>query len=92
MTHQASGNKSHLIRINANPEPIMIDTAKAAAIVIDMQNDFGVKGGLFDRAGLDISLSISTVSGQPNAQRSTWGDNQSGAFIPIELGRGDVGR
>ena len=56
MTQQASGNKSHLIRINANPEPITIDTAKAAAIVIDMQNDFGVKGGLFDRAGLDISM------------------------------------
>jgi ureidoacrylate peracid hydrolase len=56
MTHQASGNKSYLIRINANPEPITIDMAKAAVIVIDMQNDFGVKGGLFDRAGLDISM------------------------------------
>jgi ureidoacrylate peracid hydrolase len=56
MTHQASGNENHLIRINANPEPITIDMAKAAVIVIDMQNDFGVKGGLFDRAGLDISM------------------------------------
>src|SRR5215469_12407484 len=25
-------------------------------IVVDMQNDFGSKGGMFDRAGLDISV------------------------------------
>jgi ureidoacrylate peracid hydrolase len=26
-----------------------------AVIVVDMQNDFGSKGGMFDRAGIDIS-------------------------------------
>ena len=30
--------------------------AKTAVVVVDMQNDFGSKGGLFDRAGLDISM------------------------------------
>ena len=36
--------------------PISIDAAKTAIIVCDMQNDFGAKGGMFDRAGNDISM------------------------------------
>jgi len=32
-----------------------IDTARTALIVVDMQNDFGSKGGMFDRAGIEIS-------------------------------------
>jgi len=44
------------IRLDAKPEPITIDTSRTALIVVDMQNDFGAKGGMFDRAGLDISL------------------------------------
>jgi ureidoacrylate peracid hydrolase len=41
--------------IQAAPEPIKIDTERTAVIVIDMQNDFGTKGGMFDRAGIDIA-------------------------------------
>jgi len=41
--------------IEAKPEPITIDTAQTAVIVVDMQNDFCSKGGLFDRAGVNIS-------------------------------------
>ena len=48
--------KSGIARIDAKPEPITIDTAKTAVIVVDMQNDFGSKGGMFDRAGIDISI------------------------------------
>jgi ureidoacrylate peracid hydrolase len=33
-----------------------LDTAKAAVLVVDMQNDFGSAGGMFDRAGIDISV------------------------------------
>jgi len=47
--------KSRVVRFEAKPEPIAIDTARAAVIVCDMQNDFGTKGGMFDRAGIDIS-------------------------------------
>jgi ureidoacrylate peracid hydrolase len=36
--------------------PISIDVAKTVIIVCDMQNDFGAKGGMFDRAGIDISM------------------------------------
>jgi ureidoacrylate peracid hydrolase len=43
------------ITIDARPEPVQIDTAKAAVLVVDMQNDFGAKAGMFDRAGIDIS-------------------------------------
>src|ERR1700719_3731107 len=41
--------------LDARPDPITIDTERAALLVIDMQNDFGTKGGMFDRAGIDIS-------------------------------------
>ena len=44
-----------VVTINAKPGPILIDTAKTAVIVVDMENDFGAKGGMFDRAGIDIS-------------------------------------
>jgi ureidoacrylate peracid hydrolase len=47
--------KSYLVTVDARPEPIVIDPTKSALIVVDMQNDFGAKGGMFDRAGIDIS-------------------------------------
>jgi ureidoacrylate peracid hydrolase len=43
------------ITVQAKPSPIEIDIGKTAVIVVDMQNDFGAKGGMFDRAGIDIS-------------------------------------
>src|SRR5437762_3342040 len=45
-----------LFRMEAKPAPFVIDTAKTAVMVVDMQNDFGAKGGMFDRAGIDISM------------------------------------
>lgn len=41
--------------IDAMPQSVSIDPSKAAVIVVDMQNDFGSKGGMFDRAGIDLS-------------------------------------
>src|SRR5882724_760269 len=46
---------SRPVKIDAKPEPITIDAARTAVIVVDMQNDFGAKGGMFDLAGIDIS-------------------------------------
>jgi ureidoacrylate peracid hydrolase len=51
---KASRASRHVV-IGARPEPITIDLSKAAVLVIDMQNDFGAKGGMFERAGVDIS-------------------------------------
>ena len=45
-----------LTAIEANPDPVTIRTSRTAVIVIDMQNDFCSKGGLFDRAGVNISI------------------------------------
>jgi ureidoacrylate peracid hydrolase len=39
----------------ARPEALAIDPARAALIVVDMQNAFVHKGGLFDLAGMDIA-------------------------------------
>jgi len=41
--------------LNAKPESITLEPAKTAILVVDMQNDFGSKGGILDRAGIDIS-------------------------------------
>jgi ureidoacrylate peracid hydrolase len=47
--------ESRTIELDAKPQPIAIDVARTAMIVIDMQNDFGSKGGMFDLAGIDIT-------------------------------------
>ena len=52
----SSNAKNKTVTIDAKPEPIAIQTAKTAIIVVDMQNDFGTKGGMFDLAGIDISM------------------------------------
>jgi ureidoacrylate peracid hydrolase len=44
------------IHIMAKPESISIDASSTAVIVVDMENDFGTKGGMFDHAGIDISM------------------------------------
>jgi ureidoacrylate peracid hydrolase len=44
----------HMLEINARPAQIDVDPKRCAVIVVDMQNDFGAAGGMFDRAGIDI--------------------------------------
>lgn len=56
ITTATQNSKGRLVTLDAKLAPITIDTAKTAVIVVDMQNDFGSKGGMFDRAGLDISI------------------------------------
>jgi ureidoacrylate peracid hydrolase len=46
---------SRRIKLDAKPGPVEFDTAHTAVLVVDMQNDFGAKGGMFDRAGIDIT-------------------------------------
>src|SRR5438045_7714808 len=41
--------------IEAKPEPTTIGLARTAVVVVEMQNDFGAEGGMFHRAGVDIS-------------------------------------
>src|SRR6266851_9067031 len=51
----AAEPKNEMVTLNAKPESIAIDPARSAVIVVDMENDFAAKGGMFDRAGVDIS-------------------------------------
>lgn len=44
-----------MVALPARPQSIDIDPARTALIVVDMQNAFASKGGMFDLAGLDIS-------------------------------------
>jgi ureidoacrylate peracid hydrolase len=52
---------SKLITINAKPEPIEIDLHRTAVIVVDMQNAFISKGGMFDISGRDLSAAEGVI-------------------------------
>ena len=59
--------------LTARPDPVTIDTARTAVLVVDMQNDFGAPGGMLDRAGVDISAirrSIAPIANSLDVARS----------------------
>jgi ureidoacrylate peracid hydrolase len=45
-----------VVSLPGRPQPISINIKQSAVLVIDMQNEFGSEGGMFDRAGIDISF------------------------------------
>lgn len=49
------------VLLQAEPEPLEIDLQRTAVMVIDMQNTFVSKGGLFDLLGVDISVYQDTI-------------------------------
>ncbi len=55
MTEQTNAGTPRLVTIPARPEPIEIDLARTAVIVVDMQHAFLSPGGMFAEAGYDIS-------------------------------------
>jgi hypothetical protein len=59
--NRSVGTGSRSVTVEARPERVTIDTARSAALVVDMQNDFGAKGGMFDHAGIDISITRSAI-------------------------------
>ncbi len=44
-----------MVTLTARPEPVDIDLSRTAVVVVDMQNSFVSKDGMFDLAGKDIS-------------------------------------
>jgi ureidoacrylate peracid hydrolase len=78
-----SGNSDVLI-LDAKPAPINIETSKTALLVVDMQNDFGSKGGMFDRAGLDISMIQATV--QPTLKVLVAARNTGIPIVYLKMG------
>jgi ureidoacrylate peracid hydrolase len=51
-----------MVTLTARPDPIDIDPQRTAIIVVDMQNAFAAKGGMFDLAGFDISRSADIIA------------------------------
>jgi ureidoacrylate peracid hydrolase len=49
------------VNVQAKPEPVKIDLARSAVVVVDMQNAFASKGGMFDLVGQDISGAKSVI-------------------------------
>lgn len=47
--------RSRVATVQAKPQAVSVEIATSAVIVVDMQNDFGSEGGMFHRAGIDIS-------------------------------------
>ena len=45
----------HSLLVNARPATVSLATNHTAVVVVDMQNDFASRGGMFDRAGIDIA-------------------------------------
>lgn len=76
--------KSRTVTINAKPEPIAVELSRTAVIVVDMQNDFGSKGGMFDLAGIDISI-IQKVVG-PTAKALSAARNSGVRIIYLKMG------
>jgi ureidoacrylate peracid hydrolase len=62
------------IVIEASPSRIEIQTSNTAVIVVDMQNDFGSEGGMFDQAGIaltEIRKVIAPISVVVNTARAS---------------------
>jgi ureidoacrylate peracid hydrolase len=51
-----------MTRLDARPEPVEIALDRTAVIVVDMQNAFVSRGGMFDLAGFDISGAASAIT------------------------------
>ena len=62
MIEQTDAGNTILVTIPARPEPLEIDLARAACVVVDMQNAFLSPGGMFDEAGYDISGAAACVA------------------------------
>lgn len=44
-----------MLKLDSKPEPVEVDLAQSAVVVVDMQNAFASKNGMLDIAGVDIS-------------------------------------
>src|SRR5690242_16228860 len=73
--------------VAARPAPLPIDPRRTAVIVVDMQNDFGAEGGMFARAGIDISGIRAAIT--PTAQVVTAARDAGMPVIYLKMGFAD---
>jgi hypothetical protein len=57
---------ARMVEIEARPQPLTLNPAETAVIVVDMQNDFVADGGMFARAGLPVSAAQAVI--EPTAR------------------------
>ena len=50
-----AGAPDRAVCVETTTGPVVVGTARAAVLVVDMQNDFCAAGGMLHRAGIDIS-------------------------------------
>lgn len=58
----AAATERRMVTLQARPEPLQIDLARTAVIVVDMQNAFVSEGGMFDKAGYDLSGAAACIA------------------------------
>src|SRR6187401_1344334 len=51
-----------MVALRARPAPVEIGLKDSALVIVDMQNSFASKGGMFDLAGFDISGADTAVA------------------------------
>jgi ureidoacrylate peracid hydrolase len=56
--------------ISARPSDVKFEFGNTVVIVVDMQNDFGSVGGMFERAGIDIAPIVAAVRPTANVLRA----------------------
>ena len=58
---EIAGRSADAVTLPARPEPLRIDPATTAVVVIDMQNAYASKGGYVDLAGFDVGGAASVI-------------------------------
>lgn len=58
------------VRLDSEPQNIVVDLAKSALLIIDMQNDFCTKGGWMDMRGIDVTPNRSPIEPLRDAIRT----------------------
>ena len=61
-----------MLKLDAKPNPVEVELAKSAVVVVDMQNAFASRGGMLDIAGVDISGAsrvVTSIKGVLDAAR-----------------------
>lgn len=66
------------VTLPARPEPIAVDPATTAVVVVDMQNAYATRGGYVDLAGFDISGAAGVIGRIAQVL-----DTARGAGIPV---------
>lgn len=87
---QAPNDKQKTVKtfqLKCKPDSLTLDASSTAVIVVDMQNDFGTKGGMFDRAGINISMIQQAVA--PTAHVLTAARKEGIKIIYLKMGYHD---